>query len=96
LVGDLEATLGAGPASAALLNHLGLILAFSGAGTAAAARRSRAALGADARHPVAALNLIEALADLGQRDLSADGARSLLDQLGRGGGIDPAALDALH
>jgi glycosyltransferase involved in cell wall biosynthesis/Tfp pilus assembly protein PilF len=96
LVGDLTAALQAGPATAELLNDLGLALAHAGAGAAAAGRQFRAALDADGCHPVAALNLIEALADLGQRDLAAEGARRLLGLLGRGEGLDPGVLDAMH
>jgi GT2 family glycosyltransferase len=52
----------------------------------------RQAMGCDAAHPVANLNLVEALAALGESKLAAEGARRLLALLDRPGAADPAAL----
>jgi glycosyltransferase involved in cell wall biosynthesis/predicted Zn-dependent protease len=96
LAGDLEAAQMAAPATATLLNDLGLVQAHGGRGATAAGRLFRAALNADGRHALVALNLVEALTDLGQRELAAEGARRLLRLVGRGEGLDAATLDAAH
>ena len=96
LAEDLQATVAGGKLSAALANARGLAAALAGQGPAAAARHFRMALEGDSKHAVASLNLVEALAEMGQRDLAADGARRLLGLLGRGEGLDPATLDAPH
>jgi hypothetical protein len=57
--------LNGGPSTAALHNAAGLAAALAGHGAAAAGQHLRAALGIDPRHPVAALNLIEVLAEMG-------------------------------
>jgi GT2 family glycosyltransferase len=53
----------------------------------------RQALGRAANHPVAALNLVEALVALGDSKLAIEGARRLLPLLDRPGATDAAALD---
>jgi tetratricopeptide (TPR) repeat protein len=102
---DLAAGLTRHPASAAALsNALGLAaaLALPRTGPAPAALVEEAAghfhraVAAAPDHPLANLNLAEALAALGQKDLAARGARRLLALVERAPDLDPAALDAGH
>src|SRR5207253_3120299 len=69
LAADLDAAIAAGPTTAALHNVAGIAAGIDGRGVQAAGRHFRAALDADPRHPVAALNLVESLVEMGQRDL---------------------------
>jgi GT2 family glycosyltransferase/Tfp pilus assembly protein PilF len=100
LVEDLSVALRQQPHSAGLHNALGLATALAslrnGPTTAAEqpAAHFRHALEADPGYVVATLNLVEALARLGQRDLAAEGARRLLGALDRWPDLDPTALDA--
>jgi predicted O-linked N-acetylglucosamine transferase (SPINDLY family)/glycosyltransferase involved in cell wall biosynthesis len=103
LAADLAAAAAARPGSAALHNALGLAEALAGPGGRAgapaaerAARHFHRALAADPRHAVAALNLVEALAEMGEGGLAAEGARRALALLERGAGLTPEALDAPH
>jgi glycosyltransferase involved in cell wall biosynthesis/Flp pilus assembly protein TadD len=70
--------------------------AQTGHGAAAAGQHFRAALGIDPRHPVAALNLIEVLAEMGRRDLAVDGAKRLLHLLAVSDDLNLSVLDAPH
>jgi predicted O-linked N-acetylglucosamine transferase (SPINDLY family)/GT2 family glycosyltransferase len=97
LCADLSAALAENSSSAALHNALGVASALAGAGGAAEpAGHFRRAVAVSPRHAPAALNLVEALAGMGERDLAAEGARRLLALVERGGGLAPEALGAPH
>jgi GT2 family glycosyltransferase/tetratricopeptide (TPR) repeat protein len=96
LLADLETALSSGAATAALHNAAGLVAAQSGRGPQAAGRHFRAALECDPRHPVVALNLIECLVEMGQRELASEGARRLLNLLALTESLDAKLLDAAH
>jgi tetratricopeptide (TPR) repeat protein len=80
--------------SAELSNALGVMLAKFGRGVRMASDCFRKAVAADTTHFVAALNLVEALAELGESALATEGARHVLVDLDRG--LDPRFLDAPH
>jgi glycosyltransferase involved in cell wall biosynthesis/Flp pilus assembly protein TadD len=96
LASDLAAASRSGPNPALLHNAAGIAEAQAGRGAQSAGRHFRAALDADPRHPVAALNLIEDLVDIGQRELAAEGARRLLTMLGLAERLEPDTLDSPH
>jgi glycosyltransferase involved in cell wall biosynthesis/tetratricopeptide (TPR) repeat protein len=75
------------------LNALGVVEALAGRDPRAAARCFQQA--ALAGGVVAALNVVEALAVLGEKSLAAEGARKLLARL-LGGGLPPRELDQPH
>jgi GT2 family glycosyltransferase/predicted Zn-dependent protease len=87
---DLDAALARSQADAALLNARGVAAARAegisrgvGEPVAQAADCFRRSLAADPAHPCVALNLIEALVDLGQGALAATGCHRTLAQLDR-------------
>jgi GT2 family glycosyltransferase/predicted Zn-dependent protease len=96
LTSDLETSLAAGPIGAPLHIAAGLTAALAGRGASAAGPHFRKALGVDPRNPVAALNLIEVLTEMGQRDLAAEGARRLLQLLAISDEVNPDVLDSPH
>jgi tetratricopeptide (TPR) repeat protein len=98
LLGDLRAAAAAEPGAAALHNAVGLIgaLAAQDGVAAEAAGNFRQAVAADPLHPVAALNLVEALCELRHIQPALAGAHRALAFLQRGQGLDLARLDAPH
>jgi predicted O-linked N-acetylglucosamine transferase (SPINDLY family) len=105
LLGDLSAALPRSPRPAALHNALGLLSALAGRdqrgqmsadAVRQAAEHFGRALALDPANGLFALNLIEALAVLGQHAAAVEGAHRLLALLGRGDGLGPAALAAAH
>jgi glycosyltransferase involved in cell wall biosynthesis len=109
LVRDLTAALAAAPADAgspraALHNALGLAETLTGQGrgptTAPLAERAaghfQRAVGCDAHHVLAAVNRVETLAGIGQRELAAEGARRILARLERQPLLDPAMWGSGH
>jgi glycosyltransferase involved in cell wall biosynthesis len=96
LVGDLGRALAASPRSAALHNALGLARALARARPASLTDHFRRAIEADPTHLVAALNLVEVLTELGDREPAVAGARMVLAALDRPGPLPPAVLSAPH
>jgi glycosyltransferase involved in cell wall biosynthesis len=94
LAGDLVRALEARPRSAALHNALGVTRALAGVRPAALVESFRLAVQADPMHLVAALNLAEALAAVGDRELAGGAARKVLAALDRLSVLAPAVLDA--
>ncbi len=98
LAADLAARLKAVAPPAALHNALGVATALgppSRPGVAAAAPHFERAVLAAGGHAVAALNHVEALTLLGEKDRAAAAARRLLARLAAGD-VDPASWDAVH
>jgi GT2 family glycosyltransferase/predicted Zn-dependent protease len=101
---DLAVALQDRPHDAALHNALGMAVALAGRQngrvTADCAARAvehfRRAVDCDPTHPVATLNLLEALIGARQNQLAVEGTRRVLAARERAGGLTPAALDAPH
>ena len=104
LAAGLDAALAARPREAALHHARGLVAGLVAGGdpdgrdAAGRARRAargfRKALQCDPDDAVAGVNLIEALASLGRKDLAVEGARRALALLARGGDLGTRSRDA--
>jgi hypothetical protein len=94
LATDLGRALETWPRSAALHNALGVVRALAGAKPAPLVEHFRQAVQADPMHLVAALNLAEVLAAVGDRELATAATRKVLAALDRGPVLAPGVLDA--
>jgi glycosyltransferase involved in cell wall biosynthesis/tetratricopeptide (TPR) repeat protein len=94
LVGDLGRALAERPQSAALANALGVVRALGRARPASLVESFRRAVASDPMHLVAALNLADVLAELGDRELATACSRKALTALDRVEALAPAVLDA--
>src|SRR5262249_14549926 len=104
LAADLLAALARQSGPGDLHNGLGLTLTLVGPGprptttalAQVAAGHFRDAVTSDPRHLIAGLNLVEAMAALGQQTVAIEGARRALAALARGQGLTPRALDGIR